>query len=75
MSEPLSRSTTFHRTISQALRLAQEREESENLLGDEDTPTDNVGCVVSGAQSAPSLHYHLPVYKSIHRLVPAVETN
>jgi hypothetical protein len=69
MSEPLSRTPTFHRTISHALRLAQEREESENLLGDDDTPTDHAGCVVSGSTASPNLHFHLPVYKNIHRSV------
>jgi hypothetical protein len=62
------RPAPLHRTISDALRLVREREESETLLGEEDTTLDHSGCVVPASHSGYSNpHAHLPVYKNIHR--------
>jgi hypothetical protein len=60
---------SIHRTISYALRVAREREESETLLGDEELSVDASGCVTEtrpgGVHHNP--HAPLPVYKNIHR--------
>jgi hypothetical protein len=62
-----SRPPSFHRTISQVLRVAREREESETLLG-EDTPADRSGCLINDTPTKHNPHAHLPVYKNIHRI-------
>jgi hypothetical protein len=68
MSSTLSsRPPSFHRTISQVLRVAREREESETLLG-EDTPADRSGCLLSDTPTKHNPYAHLPVYKNIHRI-------
>src|ERR1700760_2954676 len=69
------RAPAMHRTISHALRLAREREESETLLGDIEEHggvADRSGCIgpagsaTWGGQANPWAH--LPVYKNIHRI-------
>lgn len=55
-----------HRTISQALRVAREREEQETLLGDEENiEPDSTLTRVHSYHENP--HADLPVYKTIHR--------
>ncbi|KAF2666650.1 hypothetical protein BT63DRAFT_481142 [Microthyrium microscopicum] len=61
------RAPPIHRTISHALRLAREREESETLLGEE-TPADRSGCIIPAQTNKHNPYSHLPVYKSIHRI-------
>jgi hypothetical protein len=55
----------LHRTISYALRIAREREESETLLGEDQV--DRSGCVIEPQSVLFNPHADLPVYKSIHR--------
>lgn len=66
---PISRSMSrpeAHRTISQALRIAREREEQETLLGDEENiEPDSTLTRAHSFHDNP--HADLPVYKSIHR--------
>jgi hypothetical protein len=59
----------IHRTISYALRIAREREESETLLGEEEEnhQVDRSGCVIAPQSTAFNPHADLPVYKNIHR--------
>jgi hypothetical protein len=58
----------IHRTISYALRIAREREESETLLAEEESQqVDPSGCVISPQSVAFNPHADLPVYKNIHR--------
>jgi hypothetical protein len=58
----------IHRTISHALRIAREREESETLLGEEENQqVDPSGCVISPHGVTFNPHADLPVYKNIHR--------
>ncbi|KAF2838562.1 receptor-activated Ca2+-permeable cation channel [Patellaria atrata CBS 101060] len=65
MSRPETR-----RTLSDALRLAQSREEQETLLGDEEVADEN-GCITDSLSQvifAPDPHAKLPVYTNIHRI-------
>jgi len=66
---PLTRSMSrpeAHRTISQALRIAREREESETLLGDEET-FEPESYLTRAHSFHDNPHADLPVYKNIHR--------
>jgi hypothetical protein len=56
-----------HRTISYALRIAREREESETLLDEENQQVDPSGCVIDPRSETFNPHSDLPVYKNIHR--------
>ncbi len=65
----------MHRTISHALRLAREREESETLLGDVEEHggvADRSGCIAPPGSATWGGHSnpwaHLPVYKNMHRI-------
>lgn len=54
--------------ISEALRLARNREETESLLGDEEHADEN-GRLHETPEEAlsPDPHHSLPVYRNIHR--------
>lgn len=60
-----------HRTISEALRVAREREEQETLLGDEENyePDSRLTRAHSFHDNP---HADLPVYKTIHRYAEPV---
>jgi hypothetical protein len=60
-------SAPIHRTISYALRIAREREESETLLDEEDGQADRSGSVIAPQSGRFNPHADLPVYKNIHR--------
>jgi hypothetical protein len=55
-----------HRTISQALRIAREREEQETLLGDEENIAPD-STLTRAHSYHENPHADLPVYKTIHR--------
>ncbi|KAF2429535.1 hypothetical protein EJ08DRAFT_698251 [Tothia fuscella] len=59
-----------HRTISEALQAAREREEQETLLGDDEERAiaDNEGCLHLTESFSRNPHSHLLVYKTIHRI-------
>lgn len=66
---PLSRSMSrpeAHRTISEALRIAREREEQETLLGDDEIVEPD-SCLTRAHSFHDNPHADLPVYKTIHR--------
>jgi len=68
MTSPERPPAPIHRTISYALRIAREREESETLLGEEENQgVDPSGGVISPPGVTFNPHADLPVYKNIHR--------
>ena len=60
-----------HRTISQALRIAREREEQETLMGDDEN-AEPESCLTRAHSFHDNPHANLLVYKTIHRCVGAV---
>ena len=70
---PIMSRPEAHRSISQALRMARERDEMETLMGDDE----NVGpasCLTRAHSFHDNPHASLLVYKTIHRYVEAVAT-
>ncbi|KIW02915.1 hypothetical protein, variant 1 [Verruconis gallopava] len=58
-----------HRTISDVLRQVREREEQENLLGDdENANADHEGCLNLTESFVQNPYQQLPVYRNIHRI-------
>lgn len=68
---PVSRSRSrpeAHRSISEALRIAREREEQETLMGDDEN-IEPESCLTRAHSFHDNPHADLPVYKTIHRCV------
>lgn len=66
--KPLMSRPEAHRSISQALRIAREREEQETLMGDDENGEPE-SCLTRAHSFHDNPHANLPVYKTIHRYV------